>query len=289
MKVNKKLIVLTAIGTSAYIYKRVSDYTHDMLYRYSIVRNELQDNYTEIVRLRNHDGLIICGYLYERGPGHKTIIMMHRFLEDSTSLINEINYFKEHTDANILAVDAKAHGLSDGYHRGFGYEDITDLMLWNRYILKRYGQDHKILMYGQGLGASCILMCANKGKLKNVEAIISDGACADTGDYLVKHCFKKTAIPDFISYPIIKRMIRNEIDCNLSVMTPMNHIEDNKIPTLFMHSRMNKDVPLEDVFTLYNHAQCEKELFPVKEAYFYTMKDNEYAQTLISFINTYFK
>lgn len=64
-----------------------------------------------------------------------------------------VPYFEEHLpEAQILLVDACAHGQSDGYIRGFGIKDINDLVCWNNYLLDTYGKDHKILLYGKEQG-----------------------------------------------------------------------------------------------------------------------------------------
>ena len=50
-------------------------------------------------------------------------------------------FWRHLPEAQILLIDACAHGQSDGYIRGFGIKDVNDLVCWNKYLLETYGKD----------------------------------------------------------------------------------------------------------------------------------------------------
>ena len=63
--------------------------------------------------------------------------------------------------------------------------------LFNKF-LQRYGDNHRIVMYGQGVGANTILNTAGLNKLKNVDLIISEGAYDNAYHYLIERCNEET-------------------------------------------------------------------------------------------------
>ena len=137
-----------------------------MLYREGIDRSE-EGWYEELgaikVKIKNHKNMFLQGYLVERQDAKRTVICLHALLKSSSSLLETAKFFMDlYDDANILLYDANAHGLSDGYIRGLGKKDVFDLMYFNTYLLQRYGDNHRIVMYGQGVGANTILNTVEK-------------------------------------------------------------------------------------------------------------------------------
>ena len=137
----KKLLTATSISllSTASAYKLTADFTHKMLYRNVVVRDDLSDLGAKTIRLKNHKGLELCGHFIEKENTKATLVMLHGFEEDASDLIEAMHYFENMLNCNMLLLDASAHGMSDGYIRQFGYDDVFDLMLWNKYLVKKYG------------------------------------------------------------------------------------------------------------------------------------------------------
>ena len=96
-----------------------------------------------------------------------TVLISHPFGLQAKDMQLYVPYFEDHLpEAQILLIDACAHGQSDGYIRGFGIKDVNDLVCWNKYLLETYGKDHKILMYGKEQGANTILNASGRHVFK---------------------------------------------------------------------------------------------------------------------------
>ena len=286
----KKLLTATSISllSTASAYKLTADFTHKMLYRNVVVRDDLSDLGAKSIRLKNHKGLELCGHFFEKENTKATLVMLHGLEEDASDLIEVMHYFEKMLNCNMLLLDASAHGMSDGYIRQFGYDDVFDLMLWNKYLLKRYGEKHHIIMYGKGMGANTILNTAGLNKLKNVDCIISDGAYSDVLSYLAAKAQKAIKLPSFITKPIMRTIVMNETGRDLKDMDTIKYVAKNSIPTIFIHSRHNQDVDVKNVYALYNNNTSPKELFVVREDHFYDMNlDDPYAKVLPEFLSEY--
>jgi len=285
------IIALTA-SMSGSIAKEAYEYGKKIGYRGSFDESKINDLFLkhEIhdIRIKNHKGLLLQGYFIAKENANKTLIVLHSFGQSSLNMEPYIDYFERLLEnTNILLIDANAHGNSDGYIRGFGYRDVIDLMYWNTYILQRFGQDHTIIMYGKEMGANTILNAAGMNKLKNVKAIISEGAYGNVYHYLGYSFAKNTKTMHLVA-PIIQRAIFDELHQDIRKMNTVKFVKKNNIPTLFVHSKDDQKVNFKNVLELYNHNASFKELFPIKEKYLYQIDESdEYSQTINHFIKDY--
>ncbi len=269
-----------------------NQFAKKMLYREHLSKEDQGDWYEKLgaqkVKIKNHKGLFLQAYLIEKPQATHTIICLHALLESAYSLQSTVQYLESiFENENILMIDANAHGLSDGYIRGFGYRDVFDLMYFNTYVLQKYGENHHIIMYGKGMGANTILNTSGLGKLKNVDLIISEGAYDNVYNYLAAHCQKDMKIAKLLCGPMIRKVIKNELKTDIKKMDTVQLVKKNIIPTVYIHSKNDPDVPFSMVFPLYNHDSSNKLLFPIKEEHLYDLKDKDdsYSLSLIEFMN----
>lgn len=280
-------LLLGTLTTTASTLAAVNVFTKHYLYRSEIIKDDLSDLGASTIKIKNHKGLIQCGYLLEKAGATHTLLMLHELGKDASSLKPYVPYFEAMMpSANILLVDASAHGMSDGYIRGFGYHDVFDLMYWNKYLLQRFGDDHKIVLYGREMGANTCLNAAGLDKLKNVQAIISDSAYDDVLSYLTRLCFKEVKVAPYISGPMMRLIFKNEINLDPKDMDSVSYVKNNMIPTIYIHSKEDAKVPFKCIFPLYNKNKGECVLFPIKEDHLYEMNSEDpYSKTLEIFLN----
>lgn len=269
-----------------------NQFAKKMLYREHLSKEDQGDWYEQLhakkVKIQNHKNLYLQAYLIEKPEAKRTVVCLHAMMTSAQSLVKTVHYLESiFENDNILMIDAHAHGLSDGYIRGFGYRDIFDLMYFNTYLLQKYGADHRIIMYGQGMGANTILNASGMGKLKNVDLIISEGAYDDVYHYLTMKCQRETKVPKYLAGRVIRKVIKDELKMDIKKMNTVELVKKNQIPTVYVHSKNDKEVPFQMVFPLYNHDHSNKFLFPIKEDYLYELEDfqDSYTLSLIEFIN----
>ncbi len=269
-----------------------NQFAKKMVYREHLNKEDQGNWYENLhaqkIKIKNHKRMFLQGYLIEKENAKRTVICLHALGKSAFSLQETVKYLQDiFENENILMVDANAHGLSDGYIRGFSYKDIFDLMYFNTYILQKYGEDHRIVMYGQGMGANTILNTSGLGKLKNVDLIISEGAYDTVYHYLVSLCQRDTKVSKAICGPIIRKVIKDELKYDIKKIDTVELVKKNVIPTVYIHSKYDEDVPFKMVFPLYNHDSSHKFLFPIKEKHLYELKgqNDSYSLSLIDFVN----
>lgn len=156
----------------------------ERLYRTHIKRTSFEVLKPQAVRIKNMNDAILTGHLLEVDHADNTLIMVHGFTRDASSLENEALYFQSicpHT--NILMIDCYGNGSSDGVTRGVGFQDVMDINYWNRYIIQKYGEEHHVFFYGKETGATALLCAGSAGLLKNATSMIVESTFKNVRDY----------------------------------------------------------------------------------------------------------
>ena len=292
----KRTIVASALSASALTagYALIDQFTKRALYRERLDKENKIDWYSDLggvkVKIKNHKNLFLQAYLFEEEGASQTIIGLHSLKKSSIALKETVKVLKVlYPNSNVLLYDANAHGLSDGYIRGFGYKDITDLMYFNTYVLQKYGEEHRIVMYGKGTGANTILHAACLDKLKNVDMIISEGAYDQAMHYVGHLCVSSVNVARVVCEPVIRMIVKNEIGLDLKKLNTASLVKHNTIPTAFIHSKNDKEMPFDMVLKLYNNNKSKKFLFPLKEECLADLTDfgDNYSYSLLEFVNNH--
>jgi len=114
----------------------------------------------EYVNLTTDDGVALsCWYIssaieYKRGQSNKTVIMFHGHGSSKSGIISEAQAFFG-MDYNVLMVDFRAHGESEGNTCTIGYYESLDVKAAYDYIVKQ--GEKNIVLWGVSLGASAII------------------------------------------------------------------------------------------------------------------------------------
>lgn len=281
------LAILSSVATGVgvlgnYIMKT----SKEILYRVDHDAKEPLE-YEEIV-IKNEQGVKLHAYLISSEDVKQTVMVLHPFKKDAVDMVPYVTYLKQKIgEANFLLIDARSHGLSDGYMRGLGDKDVDDLVCWNQYLINQYGDDHKIVIYGKEMGGATAIIASGKHVLKNVSMIISDSTYTSFYSILKSKILKDR----FPVHPTIE-LIRNKVklDSGIDIKTDIVHYaKHNDIPTIFIHAKNDPIVPIKQVYPLYNASRGSKELFVLKdEKELYEMQESEeFRQTLDRFIQKY--
>lgn len=296
---NKKKKIVTSIalfsavaGGISVMSTFVNNMAKSLLYRHHKERDsEDLEAEAKSIYIKNSQGIKMRGIFLDEQEANKTLVILHPFALEANDMTLYIPFFKRKIGrCNILLIDALAHGQSDGYIRGMGIKDVEDLVAWNEHLIYNFGKEHQIILYGKETGANTILNAASKHVLKNVSAIISDGAYTSPYDILGYRLVKDYKVAKFPTLSLLKRKIYREVKIDIKEST-VSLVKHNDIPTLYIHMRNDDFVPLNMVYPLYNANRGSKDLFILKdERYLYELKEtDEFKSTLNKFINKYLK
>ena len=254
-------------------------------------RQWLNSRAFEDVFIKSGDGLSLHATLIKNSVETKrTVICFHGFTSCSLNDYVAISRFYYEKGFNLLLVDERAHGKSEGKYVGFGVLDRYDALRWIDYTVRLFGSDSVIFLHGISMGASTVLMTSGLTLLENVKTIVSD--CAFTSAYDVfSHILKRDYhIPKFPIMKLTELLTRLFAGYGYKDVSTLDEVAKAKVPILFIHGDKDDFVPVW--MTEKNYAACasSKSLLIVKgadhaEAYY--IDRQAYEKAITAFINKY--
>lgn len=189
---------------------------------------------------------------------------------------------------NVLAVDARAHGDSEGTKIGMGWPERMDVIEWIKLILS-WDSDAKIILHGVSMGAATVLMASGEALPENVKVVIAD--CGYTSEW---DEFRREAdvlhIPWFPVLNVTSGLSKLYDGYNFKQASAIEQVKKSRIPTLFIHGSEDELVPYDMLGKLYSAASCEKECLTVNgagHALSSSVEPKLYWNTVESFIEKY--
>jgi len=223
----------------------------------------LRDRPSETVSITSHDGLRLSGRYYHCKDGAPLDIGFHGYRSSPFTDFaggSEISFLRGH---NLLLIDQRAHGSSQGRTITFGLQERKDCLNWIQYALNRFGADVKITLFGVSMGAATVLMASGLSLPKNVKGIVADCPYANAGAIIRKVCADRH-YPVKLSYPFIRLGARLFGSFNLEETDAIDAVRRSQVPILIIHGDDDLFVPpqmSEEVAKAHPHI-VRREGFP---------------------------
>lgn len=215
--------------------------------------------------IKSYDNLKLIGNYYEFKKGAPIFIFFHGYKSSLYSDCNGAFYFSKEFGCNVLAVNQRSHGFSEGKVITFGIKEKYDVKSWVEFVIKKFGKDIKIVLSGVSMGASTVMLSTVLNLPKNVKAIVSD--CGYTScEEVIKLTIKKMKLPPELIYPFMKLGAVIYGGFSLNSITPIEALKSNKIPIIFMHGEKDTIVPCEMGKREYEENCGKKKIVLFKDA-----------------------
>ena len=213
-------------------------------YREEIIRmyRAIRDRECEAVTIYSDDGLKLYGRYYHVRDGAPLDICFHGYRSRAFTDFaggSELSFEMEH---NLLLVDQRAHGRSEGRTISFGIRERWDVLSWVNYACKRFGDNTPILLYGVSMGAATVLMATGLDLPANVKGIVADCPYSRPLD-IILHVGKSNPLPQWMIriFGILGAKIYGGFD--LLEADAAEAVAHSKIPVLIIHGDADNFVP----------------------------------------------
>lgn len=143
---------------------------------------------------------------------------------------------------NVLAVDQRGHGRSDGNVISFGVKERFDVKTWAEYAYERFGDNVKLIITGISMGASTVLMASSLSLPKTVVGIVADCGFNNTKE-IIKSVITKMHLPANVFYPFVKLGAIIFGGFNPEQTSAEQEVKNSKLPILFIHGDSDDFVP----------------------------------------------
>jgi len=206
------------------------------------IYHQLNNRPCEFVSIRSRDGLTLSGRYYHIKDGAPLDIGFHGYRSHPITDFSggtELSFQMEH---NVLLIDERAHGRSEGYTISFGIQERLDLLEWVNYAVRRFGSDVPILLYGVSMGGATVLMASDLDLPQNVKGIIADCPYAKPLD-IILYVGERTSFPNWLIKPFAILAARIYGNFDLQETDALNAVKNAKVPILIIHGEEDRYVP----------------------------------------------
>lgn len=256
-----------------------------------LIYRNLAQRKCEYVTIRSRDGFTLSGRYYHVRDCAPLDIGFHGYRSAPLTDFSggaEISFQLQH---NLLLVDQRAHGKSEGNTITFGVKERYDCLDWVNYAISRFGADTQILLYGISMGAATVLMASGLKLPQNVKGIIADcpysSPCA-----IIETVSDQMRIPHALASPFVKLGAMLYGGFNLEETDAVRAVKDTRVPILLIHGETDSFVPCamsEEVY-LANPQMVQRHTFPgADHGISYLVDKKRYTKIVTEFIENVLK
>lgn len=148
----------------------------------------------EKVQITAYDGVRLHGRLL-RGKAGRTVLLAHGYRSSGENDFAGIVDYYVGAGFNILMIDQRAHGDSEGKRIFFGVRECHDIQRWAQFALREC--PGPLWLHGISMGAASCLLAAGLGLPENTRGIIADSSFAGPRDALAYQMKRQYHLPYF--------------------------------------------------------------------------------------------
>ncbi|MFR0822656.1 MAG: alpha/beta hydrolase [Clostridia bacterium] len=227
----------------------------------------LEENAQDVYTKANNGGLKLHGYQIKQAQNNNNrwAILIHGYTADAIEMTSAAKCFLS-LGYQILMVDLRGHGKSEGTYIGMGWPDRLDILDWIEWIVEQQ-TEAEIILYGVSMGAATVMMTMGEERLsKNVKLAIEDCGYTSVWEefcWELKTLFKLPAFPVLYAANFVAK-VRAGYD--LKKASSIEQLKKAKIPLLLIHGEDDKFVPFFMQEQLMHAGNGVKEKLVIKGA-----------------------
>lgn len=215
---------------------------------------ELYSDKMQEVRVKS-EKYLLAGQYFDFGAKKAVIIIAGRQEGCRYSCYFAEPYRK--SGYNVLVIDNRAHGLSDGRYNCVGYKEWVDIIEWARFLHDEKANAH-IICHGICIGASTALFALEKKECPEyIKGLIADGMYINFRESFKNHLDGK---PKFPILQLVMLWISIVAKANAFKDGPITMIDKVDRPILFLYSKQDKFSTPEKAQELFDKCVSKKEL-----------------------------
>lgn len=249
--INIIIIVYIIYYKSFYFNAKKSDKAFDYLEKetmkpYKGIISDLLNKVMELpyekVITRSHDGIKLSARLYLKDPTAPFDILAHGYksngLKDFSGGIN-LSLENGH---NVLLIDQRAHGDSEGHTISFGILERFDILSWINYLNTRFTDKIQISLIGISMGGATVLMASELDLPSNVKLVIADCPFSSAVDIITKVTIERKYPVKLLKIflPLAAKLLGG---FDINAASAKEAVKNAKVPILLIHGDEDDFVP----------------------------------------------
>ncbi|MUK88834.1 alpha/beta fold hydrolase [Ornithinibacillus sp. L9] len=256
----------------------------------SIIKDAIEwysNQQPQVLEITSYDQLkLVAGFIENEADTGKAVILAHGYRGNRDHMDDLVKFYYDQ-GYDILMPDARGHGESEGDYIGYGWHDRLDYLEWIDLIIEDY-QAEQIILHGNSMGASLVLMVSGEDLPQEVKGIVADSGYTTVKEELnhqLKHLYN---LPPFPLLDITSMITKIRAGYTFGEASAIDQVTKNTKPLFIIHGDSDELVPTEMAYELFDAAGGEKELWIVPNAGHtkaYTVATVEFQERLSEFLN----
>lgn len=124
--------------------------------------------------ITSQDGLRLHAYYFPSDNPKRIVLLSHGYRGSSFGNFANTARFLHENGCNLLFIDQRCCGRSEGKYITFGAREHLDILDWTDMLAKNNTANLPVYLYGESMGAASVLMTAGHKLPDCVRGIISD-------------------------------------------------------------------------------------------------------------------
>lgn len=230
-------------------------------------RDWLQARESREVETESFDGLTLRARFYPSDrPKGPILLLAHGFRSYPAFDFSGGGKYYLELGCDLLMIDQRAHGASEGRYICFGVNEGRDVVAWSRWLDENY-PGRPVVLGGISMGATSVLMAAGSPDLPaNVRGVVADCGFTDCGGEFA-HVLRQMHLPARLIMAVTQPLCRKRLGFGFWDYSTEEACRHMTIPALFIHGEVDALVPADNSRRAF--AACaspEKELIIVPKA-----------------------
>ncbi|WP_075841271.1 alpha/beta hydrolase [Clostridium perfringens] len=272
------IVIVFFLATGLYIFKStVTRELHDIEKSYTrYVENNLFDEALynsaskEYITLKSFDGLNLTSTLImNENPTNKFIVLVHGV---SICYVGSLKYFDifYKNGFNILIVNQRRHGKSEGKYSTYGFYEKYDVNMWIEYLKSRFGNDIILGLHGESMGAGTVMETIPLND--SIKFVIEDCGYSNFHELIgfqITHAYKNRLVRKILRPSLIfaNFFMKTKAKFSMKKIVPIDIVSSTSLPMMFVHGKEDYFVPWYMAVDLYKaKTKGYKELYLVEGA-----------------------
>jgi len=219
----------------------------------------------EDVFITSHDGLKLFGRYYHTADGAPLQILFHGYRSLALRDCAGAYILAKKMGFNVLAVDQRSHGKSEGRTITFGIHERKDCLRWVNYAVKRFGPELPIVLSGLSMGGATVLSVTELELPENVCCVIADCPYSSPVTIIRKVC-RDRGFPEKLVYPFIRIGAWLFGGFSVAESSAEDAVRNSQIPILLIHGEADRFVPCDMSRCIYANCSSAAQLHTFPDA-----------------------
>ncbi len=202
---------------------------------------------------------------YFNNNSDKTVLLFHGYRSSAARDFSCAVKMYLNFGFNILLVDQRSHGFSEGRLITFGIKERRDVVSWVEFLNEQFSPK-KIIISGMSMGATTVLLASELELAKNVVGVIADCGFTSPVDIIKVVGKKAFKINPSFFIPFLNICCLIFGGFSLYCANTCEAVKKSKLPILFIHGKSDNFVPCEMSERAYKSREKNSEIFLVENA-----------------------